>query len=267
MTMTLQQLLKERVTAGRKLLVPYLCAGFPSESDTLLLLEALVEAGADAIELGIPFSDPLMDGPVIQAASNRALAGGMTLPKALQLARAFTARNTTPLLIMSSINPILRMGPEVFARRAKEAAIAGCIIPDLPPEAQYLLPGAPPLIRLVAPNTPAARIEAISRRNPPILYGVSVFGVTGARTALAEYTLPFLRRVKGLTEIPLLAGFGVSSPAQACSMAEACDGVIVGSALLRALETCADPAERAKVAREFVAAFRMALDTSNVQAV
>ena len=264
--MTLHQLLKERVASGRKLLVPYLCAGFPSEVETLALLEALAEGGADAIELGIPFSDPLLDGPVIQAAANRALAGGMTLLKALGIARAFTSRNRTPLLLMSSFNPLLRLGPEGFARRAREADIAGCIIPDLPPEAQYLLPGAPPLVQLVAPNTPAARIEAISRRNPPILYGVSVFGVTGARTALAEYTLPFLRRVKGLTEIPLLAGFGVSSPAQACSMAEACDGVIVGSALLRALEACADSPARVAAARGFVESFRMALDATPVQA-
>jgi len=240
--------------------VPYLCAGFPSEAETLPLLEALAEGGADAIELGIPFSDPLLDGPVIQAASNRALAEGMTLPKALGIARAFTSRNRTPLLLMSSFNPLLRLGPEVFARRAREADIAGCIIPDLPLEAQYLLPGAPPLVQLVAPNTPEARIEEIANRNPPFLYGVSVFGVTGARTALAEYTLPFLRRVKGLTEIPLLAGFGVSSPEQAMEMAEACDGVIVGSALLRALEACANATARMLLARRFVESFRMALD-------
>jgi tryptophan synthase alpha subunit len=264
--MTLHQLLNERVATGRKFLVPYLCAGFPSETDTLPLLEALAEAGADAIELGIPFSDPLLDGPVIQAASNRALAGGMTLPKALAIARSFTARHETPLLIMSSFNPLLRLGPEVFARRAREANVAGCIIPDLPPEAQYLLPGAPPLVQLVAPNTPEARIEELAGRNPPFFYGVSVFGVTGTRTALAEYTLPFLRRVKDLTAIPLLAGFGVSTPEQAREMAEACDGVIVGSALLRALDACAGPAERVAAARKFLESFRMALDATPVQA-
>lgn len=263
--MTLHQLLKERVAAGRKILVPYLCAGFPSESDMLPLLEALAEAGADAIELGIPFSDPLMDGPVIQAASNRALAGGMTLPKAMGIARAFTSRNRTPLLIMSSFNPLLRMGPEVFARRAREANIAGCIIPDLPPEVQYLLPGAPPLVQLVAPNTPDARIQDLAKRNPPFLYGVSVFGVTGARTTLADYTLPFLHRVKECTDIPLLAGFGVSTPEQAREMAGSCDGVIVGSALLRALEACADPAMLVEVARGFVTSFRTALDGAPVQ--
>jgi tryptophan synthase alpha subunit len=261
--MTLHDLLKERVNAGRKLLVPYLCAGF---HETLPLLEALAAGGADAIELGIPFSDPLMDGPVIQAAANHALAGGMTLPKALGIAREFTSRHRTPLLIMSSFNPLLRLGPEVFARRAREANIAGCIIPDLPPEAQYLLPGAPPLVQLVAPNTPLGRIEELARRQPPFLYGVSVFGVTGTRTTLAEYTLPFLRRVKEATEIPLLAGFGVSTPEQAREMSAACDGVIVGSALLQALETCTDSLERVNVARGFVESFRMALDVTPVQA-
>lgn len=258
--MTLHDLLKERVTSGRKLLVPYLCAGFPAEAETLPLLEALAEGGADAIELGIPFSDPLLDGPVIQAASNRALADGMTLPKALGIARAFTARNKTPLLVMSSFNPLLRLGPEVFARRAREANLAGCIIPDLPPEAQYLLPGAPPLVQLVAPNTPEARIEELARRNPPFFYGVSVFGVTGTRTTLADYTLPFLRRVKALTDTPLLAGFGVSTPEQAQEMAASCDGVIVGSALLRTLDACAGAEERLDAARSFVESFRMALD-------
>jgi tryptophan synthase alpha chain len=264
--MTFHQMLKERVASGRKILVPYLCAGFPSESDTLPILEALAEAGADAIELGIPFSDPLMDGPVIQAASSRALAGGMTLPKALGIARAFTSRNATPLLIMSSFNPLLRMGPEVFARRAREANVAGCIIPDLPPESQYLLPGAPPMVQLVAPNTPDKRLDTLARRDPPFFYGVSVFGVTGARSTLADYTLPFLHHVKERTDIPLLAGFGVSTPEQAREMAAACDGVIVGSALLRALQDCTDPSELPGVARRFLELFRKALDTAMVPA-
>ena len=262
--MTFHQLLKKRVAAGRKILVPYLCAGFPSASDMLPLLEALAAGGADAIELGIPFSDPLMDGPVIQAAAHRALVGGMTLSKALDIARTFTSRNRTPLLIMSSFNPLLRLGPEVFARRAREANIAGCIIPDLPPEAQYLLPGAPPLVQLVAPNTHDARIKALAKRDPPFFYGVSVFGVTGTRAALPEYTLPFLRHVKGITDVPLLAGFGVSTPEQAQKIAASCDGVIVGSALLQTLAACAGPAELIMAARGFIESFRMALDTTPV---
>ncbi|HPS66430.1 MAG TPA: tryptophan synthase subunit alpha [Holophaga sp.] len=258
--MSLQELLKERTASGRKLLVPYLCAGFPPEADTLRLLEGLEEGGADVIELGIPFSDPLLDGPVIQAASQRALAGGMTLSRALGIARTFTAHHRTPLVVMSSFNPLLRMGPEVFARRAREAGIAGCIIPDLPPEAQYLLPGAPPLVQLAAPNTPEERIRDLAAQRPPFIYCVSVFGVTGARDTLADYTLPFLRRVRKQADVPCLAGFGVSTPEQAQEMAEACDGVIVGSALLRVLEACAGPREMKERARRFAASFRKALD-------
>ena len=264
--MSLSDLFRERMASGRKLLVPYLCAGFPSEDETLPLLEALAEAGADAIELGIPFSDPLLDGPTIQAASARALAGGMSLPRALALARAFTARSRTPLLLMSSLNPVLRLGPEAFARRAREAGLAGCIIPDLPPEAQYLLPGAPPLVQLVAPNTPAERVQAMAERHPPFLYGVSVLGVTGERTEVADCTRPFLKRVKAITDLPLLAGFGISTPAQAQAVAEACEGVIVGSALLRALTACGSPGERAAQAGRFVASFREALDAAPVPA-
>jgi tryptophan synthase alpha subunit len=260
--MNLHQHLRQRIAEGRKLLVPYVCAGFPSEDETLAVLEALADAGADAIELGIPFSDPLMDGPVIQAAASRALAQGMTLPKALALAKAFTARRSTPLLLMSSLNPLLRMGPEAFARRSREAGITGCIIPDLPPESRYLLPGAPPLVQLVAPNTPADRLQELIRQDPPFLYGVSVFGVTGARSALADYTLPFLARTKAATDIPLLAGFGVSTTEQAQEVAEACDGVIIGSALLRALEGEDDPAT---AARRFLAPFREALGALALQ--
>lgn len=258
--MTIHRYLRERLSQGRKLLVPYLCAGFPSEAETLPLLEALADAGADAIELGIPFSDSLLDGPVIQAASTRALRGGMTLQKALNLARTFTARRETPLLLMSSVNPLLRMSPETFARRAREAEVAACIVPDLPPEARFLLPGAPPLVQLVAPNTPEDRLADLLRTDPPFLYAVSVFGVTGARTSLATYTLPFLKRVKKATQTPILAGFGVSSPEQAEELAAVCDGVIIGSALLQALQACEEPCQRPQAARDFLAPYRKTLD-------
>ena len=262
--MSLRTHFLDRIAQGRKLLVPYVCAGFPTEADTLSILESLADAGADAIELGIPFSDPLLDGPVIQAASLRALAQGMTLPRALALAKAFTAHRDTPLLVMSSLNPVLRMGPEAFARRAREAGIAACILPDLPPESRYLLPGAPPLVQLVAPNTPDERLRELAGLEPPFLYGVSVFGVTGTRTQLADYTLPFLARVKAATRVPLLAGFGVSTPEQAREAAEACDGVIIGSTLLRALEGAPDPA---RAAARFLEPFRQACDALALQSL
>jgi tryptophan synthase alpha subunit len=256
MTETLHQRFQSRVASGHKLLVPYLCAGFPSAEDTLPLLEALADAGADAIELGVPFSDPLMDGPVIQDASRRALDGGMSLAKVLDLAQVFAARRDTPLLIMSSVNPLLRMGPERFAQRAKDAGLSGCILPDLPPEA-HLLPGAPPQVQLVAPNTPDERVLHLAGLQPPFLYAVSVLGITGARTTLADYTLPFLQRMKKLSTVPVLAGFGVSTPEQARTMAAACDGIIIGSALLRAID---GPGDLPAKVKQFMEPFRHALD-------
>lgn len=262
--MNLTTRFQARLALGHKLLVPYLCAGFPEPDLTLPLLEALADAGADAIELGIPFSDPLMDGPVIQAASSRALALGMTLDRALAIAETFKARRDTPLLLMSSINPLFRMGPNAFAERAKAAGIAGCIIPDLPMELQFMLPGAPPMVQLLSPNTPKPRMDALSNTAAPFLYAISVMGVTGTRHALPDYTLPFLRRAKEAAKRPVLAGFGISDTSQACELAAACDGVILGSSLLRALledgGSCEDPTLFVQRAKSFLTPFRTALN-------
>jgi tryptophan synthase alpha chain len=255
------QYLRGKVLTGRKLLAPYLCAGYPDASVTVDALVALAEAGADLIELGIPFSDPLADGPVIQAASQMALRGGMTLPRALDLAEAYAARNTgVPLALMSYLNPILAMGADSFGQRLLLSKIGTCIVPDLPPEARGLLPGVPSLVQFVAPNTGPERLRAALAQDPPFLYGVAIFGVTGARQDLAEYTLPFLHRVKALTDTPLLAGFGVSTPDQARTLCQAADGVIVGSALLRALGEVEDPAQVPAAAGRFLRGFREALD-------
>ncbi len=266
--MNLTARFQARLDLGHKLLVPYLCAGFPSPDATLPILEALADAGADAIELGIPFSDPLMDGPVIQAASSRALALGMTLDRALSLAERFKSRRNTPLLLMSSVNPLLRMGAETFADRALSAGIAGCILPDLPLEAQAMLPGAPPMVQLVAPNTPPGRIAELAQTAPPFLYAISVLGVTGTRTSLPDYTLPFLRRTQAIAKLPVLAGFGISDPSQAREMAAACDGVILGSSLLRALmeEGDNDPTRLAQRANAFLAPFREVLNKGVIHA-
>lgn len=243
--------------AGTKLLVPYLCAGFPCPEETLTVMAALSEAGADAIELGVPFSDPLLDGPVIQAAATQALRHGVTTRTVLDMAAQFTSRYDTPLVLMGSVNPLLRMGADVFAATAHEARVAGCILPDLPPDQAGLLPGAPPLIPLVAPNTPDDRVAELGALAPPFVYAVSVFGVTGTRSDVADYTKPFLTRVTALSERPVLAGFGIATPQHAADLAQHCDGVIVGSALLRALESAANPAA---AAAEFLTPFRTALD-------
>jgi len=255
--MNLQEKLKAKVAGGRKLLIPYVCAGSPSLETTLEVLQALADAGADAIELGIPFSDPLMDGPVIQAASHQALKAGMTLAKALEIAAAFTASRETPLIFMGSVNPMLAMGAQTFVARAQQAGVGACILPDLPLEDQGRLPGLSQ-VQLVAPNTPEDRVKVLLAQDPPFLYCVTVFGVTGARTTTADYTLPFLRRMKALSQAPVMAGFGVSTPEQAVELAAACDGVIIGSALIRAMNAV-DPKDAAKAAGEFLRPFRAAL--------
>ena len=256
--MTIHEALRTKVATGRKLLIPYVCAGSPSLEATLPILQALADAGADAIELGIPFSDPLMDGPVIQAASHQALKAGMTLAKALGIAAAFTASRETPLIFMGSVNPMLAMGPETFVKRAQKAGVGACILPDLPLEDQGRLPGLSQ-VQLVAPNTPNERVQALLAEDPPFLYCVTVFGVTGARTTTADYTLPFLRRMKALSQAPVLAGFGVSTPEQAVELAAACDGVIIGSALIRAMNAV-DAKDAARAAGDFLKPFRSALD-------
>lgn len=245
--------------AHRKLLAPYVCAGFPSPGVTMDVLCALAEAGADFIELGVPFSDPLADGPVIQRASSLALGQGMTLPRALEMAEAYAARKTgVPLVLMGYANPFLALGAAQVSERCARAEIGALIVPDLPPEAQGLLPGAPPFVPFVAPNSLEDRLKAALAQDPPFLYGVALYGVTGARQDVAEYTAPFLRKLKSQTETPLLAGFGVSTPEQAATLADACDGIIVGSALVRALEA-APPSEAAAAAGHFLKPFREAL--------
>jgi tryptophan synthase alpha chain len=199
-----------------------------------------------------------MDGPVIQAASHRALKAGMSLAKALNIAAAFTASRNVPLIFMGSVNPLLAMGAEAFVARAQAVGVGACILPDLPLEDQFRIAGIPQ-VQLVAPNTPELRVKQLLDQDPPFLYCVTVFGVTGARTTTAEYTLPFLRRMKNLSQTPVLAGFGVSTPPQAVELASVCDGVIIGSALIRAL-SAAEPKDQPQAAKDFLEPFRQALD-------
>ena len=260
--MNLSAFISERVASGHKLLAPYLCSGFPGPSATLPLLEALADAGADLIELGVPFSDPLADGPVLQAASQQALRAGMTLKGTLDIAKAFSRRRPeVPLVLMGYANPILTMGRRSFAARAQDAGIAGLLIPDLPPENWALVQeaGLPPLIPFAAPNTPDARLEALGRLKAPFLYAVSVLGVTGTRESLGGDVPTFLVRARERSGLPVLAGFGLSRPEQVPALAAACDGLILGSALVRALNG-ADPKDLPGAARAFLSPFRAALD-------
>ena len=249
---------------NRTALMPYLTMGYPHLESALDLVPALVEGGADLIELGVPFSDPLADGATIQAASQEALAQGMTPARCLdQVAELRRRGGTGPLMLMSYYNPIYQIGAEAFAARAAEAGLDGVIIPDLPPEEADPLQG--PLaargideIFLLAPTPDEARMAAVAARSRGFLYLVALKGTTGARAALPAHLEAFVARVRGITDLPLAVGFGISTPDQAAQVARVADGVIVGSALIRAITEAGG--EEVAAARAFVASLRTGMN-------
>lgn len=238
--------------------MPYYPLGFPTPEVSVDVIEALAKNGADLIEVGLPFSDPLADGPVIQRATQIALQQGMTVKRALAAIRELRARGVTiPLILMGYFNPLLAYGPAALAREAAESGADGFIVPDLPPEesAEFEATIQPlPQIRMVAPTTPEARLATVLRDARGFVYLVSLTGVTGARAALPEGLPEFIARVRAQTALPLCVGFGISTPEQARAVGQLAEGVIVGSACVRALGESADPA---RAAAEFARSFRL----------
>ncbi len=236
-------------SSGRAAFVPYLAAGDPSAELSLKLMHRLVEAGADIIELGVPFSDPMADGPTIQLACERALAAGMNLAGVLDIVREFRAHDqNTPVVLMGYLNPIEAMGAEAFASAAKAAGVDGVLSVDLAvEEADSLAPKlraedlAP--IFLVAPTTSDERIRLMGREGAGYLYYVSLKGVTGSQQIDVAAVGERLKRIGDLIELPVCVGFGIRSPEQAAAVAAIADGVVVGSALVEQIAThAADPA-------------------------
>lgn len=224
--------------SGRKLLIPYLIAGDPELATTLRLMHELVAAGADIIELGIPFSDPSSDGPVIQQGVERALAGGTTLDQVLDLVAEFRlVDKSTPVVLMGYLNPIEIMGYEVFVEAAASAGVDGVLIVDMPATESGTLTG---LLRardidtiyLIAPTTRAERAQAITAQTSGYLYYVSLKGVTGAALTDTESVRENIARLRQLTELPIVIGFGIKDASGAQAMAALSDGVIIGSALV-----------------------------------
>ncbi len=243
---SLRNFIEKKRNKGEKLLSIYLTAGFPTETATLQLLEMIAKAGADFIELGVPFSDPLADGPTIQNASQVALKNGMTLPKTLHLMKKFTEKNSTPVLLMGYANPFMHFGWKKLIAQAEQCGASGFIIPDLPPEeseqlCQMAKARGLDLIFLIAPNTPKERLALIERQTTAFIYAVSLTGVTGARDSLPDETKIFLQNLRESTDHPVLVGFGISNAATARSVAPYCDGVIVGSAVIREIAKNPDP--------------------------
>lgn len=245
---------------GRSALIPYVTAGFPDPSATVDVLEALADAGADVIELGVPFSDPLADGPTIQRSSFLALERGTTVDGVLGMIREFRARRDTPLVVFTYLNPVHHRGAARFCGEAAAAGADGLLLTDLPvgsdPELEDAVGGAGlDLIRLLAPTTPRERVARVAEGGSGFLYYISRTGVTGARAELREELGREVAALREVVRLPIAVGFGISTPEQAARVAAVADGVVVGSALVQRLE-----AEGVEGAARFVAALRSALD-------
>ena len=226
---------------GRAGFVAYVMAGDPDAETSLRVVQGLPGAGADIIELGFPFSDPMADGPAVQRAALRALAAGMTLEGTLTLARRFREGDgETPIVLMGYLNPILTYGMERFAADAAAAGVDGVIIVDCPPEeADPVLAAFDPaglaLIRLAAPTTDDARLPTVVRRTSGFVYYVAVTGVTGGKSADAAAVAPAVERVRAASRLPVAVGFGIRTPDQAAAVARVADAAVVGSALVDAI--------------------------------
>lgn len=250
-----QKHLEDARSSGRKLLVPYVMGGIPDRIGFPDVLAAVAEH-ADVVEVGLPFSDPLMDGPVIAAAGERAIAGGVGPLDVLDLIE----QRDTPLLAMTYYNPIHSTGEEGFCKRAAAAGVAGLIVPDLPVEESKALRERASehglaWVPLVAPTSSEARIEAIAATSTGFVYAVSTMGVTGVRTSLSDRAAAVVERCRAATDLPVLVGIGVSSPEQAVEASGSADGVVIGSAVVARVMD-----EGAPAAAAFLRDVRGALD-------
>lgn len=230
-----------RRAEGRSAFVAFLTAGDPSLERTLRAAAELEAAGADVLELGVPFSDPLADGPVIQRASERALARGVTLAGVLECVRAIRRGSELPLLLFSYFNPLLQYGLERLARDASAAGVDGVLVTDLPPEeaGEWIAAARGrdlDTVFLASPTSPAERLERVAAASRGFVYAVSRTGVTGERSSLSGEARPLVERLRALTDVPVALGFGLSTPEQVKDAAAVADGVVVGSALVRFLE-------------------------------
>ncbi len=250
----------------RKALIGYLTAGFPSKAIFINAVTRLEKAGLDFLEVGIPFSDPVADGPTIQLSSQKALQNGVTLSWTLKTVKTLRKKVQIPILFMSYTNPLLMMGLDRFFAAAKAAGVDGVIIPDLIPEegAPFEAPAKRhglAIVYLAAPTSPRDRLSKIAQATKGFLYAVSFTGVTGARKALPADVAKFLSHIRTLTSKPLAVGFGISSPEQVRSMRKQADGIIVGSALINHLEKSLGNAE------QFVASLQKALNPNGSKGV
>jgi tryptophan synthase alpha chain len=237
--------------AGRAGLITFLCAGDPDPATSAEMLAGLPDAGADLIEIGMPFSDPMADGPAIQAGSLRALEAGMTLARTLDLVRRLRRRDqTTPVVLMGYFNPIWRYGPERFLDEARAAGVDGLIVVDLPPEEddELCLPALGrglSFIRLVTPTTDEGRLPIVLGSASGFLYYVSITGITGTRAPIADQVGAAVARLRRHSALPVAVGFGIRTPAQAAAIARVADAAVIGSALVSHIAQSLDAHGRA----------------------
>jgi tryptophan synthase alpha chain len=250
-------------TLGRPALLPFLTAGLPTPAASRSLFSAMSEAGADGFEVGIPYSDPLMDGPVIMRGSEAALAAGTNQETAMAILGE-VADIGRPTLAMTYANPVMQTGWGPYSERLAAAGAAGIIVPDLPLEESVALRAAAAdvglgVVLFVSPMSDRARIEQVAAADPVFIYGVSDLGVTGERNDVSEHVLSLSARVREVTDVPLVLGVGISTPEQVAAVRTLADGVIVGSALVRRVLESSGPERAAAALHEAVKALRAAL--------
>ena len=263
----ISQVFEQAKQSGRGVLIPYFMCGYPSAEQSARLALAAIEGGAEIVELGMPFSDPLADGATIQHAGHLALKAGMTISGCMQVARQVSARSDAPLIFMGYYNPLLAYGIERFCQDAATSGVCGLIIPDLPPEEADALQQAAArsglsLIFLIPPTTPDARIQQIvqvaASGASSFVYCVSLSGVTGARAELPPHLHDFITRVRGYTKtltLPIAVGFGLSTPAHIAEVLRVADGAAVGSALVRLIDRHSE-AEQVEAVKHYIQSLR-----------
>ena len=250
---------------GRKALIPFITAGFPDAEETLPLMHGLVEAGADVIELGVPFSDPMADGPVIQRASERAIAGGMTLRKIFDLVKVFRTRDTeTPVVLMGYANPIEAMGIDTFVTMARHAGVDGVLVVDYPPEecdrfANAMSGAGLDPIFLLAPTSTEERFSDVARLGKGYIYYVSLAGVTGAGNLDTEAVIKRIPHIREKVGMPVGVGFGIRDADSARRIASVADAVVIGSRIIEEIER-SEPDQRVANVKAFLKPIRAALD-------
>jgi tryptophan synthase alpha chain len=253
--------------SGKKALIPFITAGDPDLATTEKLLHTLVASGADIIELGFPFSDPMADGPTIQAASERALASGTTLAGILDMIARVRLHTNVPIVLMGYYNPVFHYGPERFARDAAAAGVDGLLLVDLPPEEagelqDHLRAVGVALITLLAPTTPPERMASLAASGEGFLYYVSMTGVTGVQQVDPAAIEEAVSALKRKSPVPVAVGFGISTPADAASVARFADAVVVGSALVKVVAAYGDSPQLPTKVGEFVRSLKEGMEAS-----